>query len=220
MDFTSFAGMLMHRGLFFSLLNNLDDRFEGSIPRQWTEPELSEGLQAQGLPSDMVTSVREVIRKQRSWVMVNCWHMNEEESAAMWKLYARNDRAIAVQSTYQRLRDSLDESVQIGTVTYISYDKDSIPFGNLFWPFVHKRKSFEHERELRALTCDVAKVMAEGKPPDSGEWRSVDLDKLVEAIYIAPSAEPWFAELVKDISSKYAFRFHLNHSSLDLEPLY
>src|SRR5258706_406031 len=37
---------------------------------------------------------------------VNCWHVNEGESAAMWDLYA-NSKGIAIRSTVGRLKKSL-----------------------------------------------------------------------------------------------------------------
>lgn len=222
MDFASFVAMLSHGGLFFSPIDRLDDPFEASIPKRWLDLDLQNALQAQRVSSkvDLITAVRETIKKQRSWAMVNCWHMNEEESAAMWSLYAKTNRAIAVQSTYQHLRDCLDQNVYIGTVVYISYDKDNIPFGNLFWPFVHKRKSFEHERELRALVCDVTSAASDEEAPKSGEWRVADLSKLVDAVYVAPSAPGWFVETVEDVSKRYGLQKPVKHSSLDSAPLH
>jgi hypothetical protein len=42
---------------------------------------------------------------------VTCWHMNECESAAMWKLYSTAKESVCVQTTYGRLRSVLDEDV-------------------------------------------------------------------------------------------------------------
>ena len=36
-------------------------------------------------------------------------------------------------------------------VKYIDYDTEFIDSGNFLGPFVHKRKSFAHEQEVRAL---------------------------------------------------------------------
>jgi hypothetical protein len=38
---------------------------------------------------------------------LNCWHLNDYESAAMWDIYQRNNDAIAIQSTYTKLCNSL-----------------------------------------------------------------------------------------------------------------
>lgn len=49
----------------------------------------------------------------------------------------------------------------IGLVKYIDYDKDVFPLDNTFYPFTHKRKSFEHEREVRFLIQNLP-ITAEG----------------------------------------------------------
>lgn len=84
---------------------------------------------------------------------VNCWHANEHESAAMWKLYLKSDEGIAIQSTYKRLKESIidDEDVLIGKVNYIDYETDIIDPNNQYGSLIHKRKSFEHEKEIRAV---------------------------------------------------------------------
>jgi hypothetical protein len=60
--------------------------------------------------------------------LVSCWHMNEHESAAMWKLYSSSNEAVCIQSTYRRLRCSLEESVMIGEINYINYEMQRIPY--------------------------------------------------------------------------------------------
>lgn len=63
--------------------------------------------------------------------------MNESESAAMWRLYARTEEAICIQSTYKRLRESLNEApvkergqLFLGTVEYIDYEGECLPDDN------------------------------------------------------------------------------------------
>lgn len=87
------------------------------------------------------------------YIAINCWHMNEHESAAMWKLYLKSNEGIAVQSSYNKLRDCIidDEQVLVGMVKYLDYEAEHIDPGNILSAFVYKRKSFEHEREVRAL---------------------------------------------------------------------
>jgi hypothetical protein len=46
-------------------------------------------------------------KKWPRYSAINCWHTNEHESAAMWKLCLKSDEEIAVQSTYEKVRDSL-----------------------------------------------------------------------------------------------------------------
>ena len=75
----------------------------------------------------------------------------------MWDLYIKGTEGVAIQSTFRSLTESFslhaDDSIFVGEVSYIDYENDWMPEGNLFYAFMHKRKSFEHERELRALLC-------------------------------------------------------------------
>ena len=48
--------------------------------------------------------------------------MNENESAAMWKLYSSSSEAVCIRSTYRRLRLCLPQCVLVGEVNYINYE--------------------------------------------------------------------------------------------------
>ena len=86
-----------------------------------------------------------------------CWHENDYESAAMWKLYSDLENGIAIQSTFKNLKECFFEDepdVVIGKVEYLNYNEDSIPWGNklyIYKPFMYKRRSFEYENEIWAI---------------------------------------------------------------------
>lgn len=188
MDFTKFVSMLIRKGLFFSRLDKLGDPFEGSLPKINARENLFEELalvtfqssDAEGLRASH-KQIRDLVRDFRPWVSVSTWHMSEHESAAMWKVYARTEEAICIRSTYAKLSTLLPDDVFVGQVVYIDYDKQSLPINNFLWPYVHKRKSFEHERELRALIADFSYLKKQPRPapPVIGLWRNVDLITLI-----------------------------------------
>jgi hypothetical protein len=224
MDFTKFVSLIDSRRLFFSRADHVGDPFEGSWPRM--NLQALQQLIKQAPPEHhqlFASSYAGMSRVYKEWLKfsaINCWHMNEHESAAMWKLYLKSNEGIAVQSTYQSLRDSLidEEKAFLGIVKYIDYEKDSIDSANVFSAFVHKRKSFEHEREVRAL---VLKVPARDEETIAhGLKIKVDLERLVKAIYVAPSAPSWFAELVDALIQRYGYHFQVKHSNLDEQPLF
>ena len=157
--------------------------------------------------------------------MVNCWHMNKYESAAMWNLYTKTNESICLQSTYEKLKNCLSEKAYIGKVQYIDYNEKWMSERNLFIPFMHKRKSFEYEQEIRALIDRSPKVplaMHKGFiPPENGIWEKVNLKKIIEKIYVAPESQDWFEELIRKVSEKYDLdRNLINKSSLDEEPFF
>jgi len=153
--------------------------------------------------------------------------MNEHESAAMWRLYLKSDEGIAVQSTYAKLKASIvsDEEVFLGIVKYIDYEKEFIvESANTLSPFVHKRISYSYENEIRAV---LLKWPISGDSFDTtketifnGVQVRVDIERLVERIYVAPSAQSWFVDLVNAVIKKYGYNFTVVHSKLDESPVF
>lgn len=164
----------------------------------------------------------------RSLVYVNCWHLNEGESSAMWDLYGQRHSSIAIRSTFARLRDSLGLAVQpiaIGIVNYIDYAIDRMPEDNEFDPFLHKRRSYAHEQELRALyqwqddtISPEAAVDADSLSP--GFDIACDLGTLIDTVFVSPGAPSWFKAVTRSVSERYGLAKPPEQSSLDREPLY
>ncbi len=160
---------------------------------------------------------------------MNCWHMNEYESAAMWKVYSTTNESVCLQASFAQLREALDGDVYIGITKYISYDPDKIPAGNTFWPLMHKRRSFEYERELRAVWTKIDKISEAGPAVASGHeyrpapettvWKRVNLESLVENVFISPTAKSWFTDLVKGMLARYGISLPVRQSDLAAEPL-
>ena len=227
LDFTKYVSLLETRSLYFSRSDRLGDPFEGSISR--ANPRLRPLVYKDSpIPSTEFERMAKRYKWNRQWVFLNCWHINEHESAAMWKLYAKSNEAVALQSTFSRLHSCLPKKVYLGVVQYIDYDKDWMAEGNLFYPFVHKQKSFEHEREVRAVintssfNKDGVEVpIPEGMKNDElGREVRVELETLIENIYVAPTAPDWFGELVERVSRKYGLEKPVIRSVLDQKPVY
>jgi hypothetical protein len=239
MDFAKFVSLLEDRALFFARADRLGDPFEGSFPRtnidmrpvwykemidKMGEGKFSVTLEGGCKRMPLLETLPFLHAWFCQWTFVNCWHINDFESAAMWRLYALSNQAIALQSTYERLRGCLPESVFTGQIQYLNYEADVIPESNLMWPFVHKRLSFSHEQELRALIQEIpgeSGSLAIGKPNSAeGKLVPVDLNSLVGSIYVAPSAPAWYADLTRKIIARYGLSKDVWQSALDARPLY
>jgi len=97
--------------------------------------------------------------------------------------------------------------------------------GNVFDPFLHKRKSFEYEKEIRGLVWILPPTGNKGLDwstdvMDNGMKIDVNISTLIEKIYIAPNASNWFAELVENIVKKYGLNFEIVQSQLNKDPLF
>lgn len=230
-DFTKFVDLLIKGELYFTRCDNFEDPFEGSWPEaNFAIREMRPDLFEKGAPTQAVKSMAKMTYQQfRKYMVVNCWHLNEYESAAMWKLYLKSNEGIAIQSTYNKLISSFNNdnsyTIHVGLVQYIDYKSYFMPEGNLFYPFLHKRKSFEHEHELRALI--MMPIPGEGgsldfskEPTFQGKFVPVNLDTLIETIFVCPSAPSWFFSLVKDVMGKFNIKKEIKQSQLNEAPFY
>ncbi len=133
---------------------------------------------------------------------ISCWHRNEAESEAMWKLYATSGQGIAIESTRNQLRDSLSGSdgIHIGDVRYLDFESDPIEKGHEHYGLFLKRKSFEHERELRATIL----LNSAGQ----GMFVKCDLNTLITQIHISPFAPAYFKDVVSAVCSGALRQLH------------
>ncbi len=221
MDFTKYVSMLEKRALYFSRADLLGDPFEGSFAKA-NAPRRAGGP----IPQEKMAGLYEFYKGLRQWTFVNCWHMSDYESAAMWTIYARSERAIAIQSTYRRLDAAINahENVFLGLVSYVDYDSQPIPENNSFYPYVYKRRSYEYEREIRAVTQelpDAASALADGavKPP-LGKEKGVDVESLIEVVYISPGSPEWYIDVTAAVTERFGFSIPVQRSSLDEKPFF
>jgi len=216
MDFTKFVSLLDKSSLFFTRVDKLGDPFEGSCPEKvikFWEKKLGTRY-PQGFYEHL-----------NRYTAVNCWHLNKYESAAMWRLYLKSNEGIAVQSTFKRLKDSFRDkghAIFLGKVRYIDYSSLVDPEEVFTYPVIYKRKIFRHEQELRAV---IRKLPRKGFSPRSkptireGIYVPVDLDVLVDKIYLAPTSPAWQFELLKSILEKYELNKEVVQSKMDDKPL-
>lgn len=208
MDFAKFMTILEKETIFFVRSDRFEDKHEGSYPTKNIEMRKKKyGLYANS--ENFLEKLSSLNEEVRRCTFINCWHMNDIESMAMWGLYTNSSESVAIQTTTERLENALennDEHIDIGKVAYIDYNENIISEKNTLNCFFHKRCEFAHEKEARAI---FQKVYIDGKTislhkilHDYGVDIKVDVSKLIEKIYVAPNAPIWFFELVKLIIEK------------------
>ena len=211
MDFTKFVSLLETSALFFCRPDQLGDPFEGSISSA-TQPIVLGEPQAGSPIKQGTLDVRWFTRLAR----VNCWHMGEFESEAMWRLYTRERDGVAIKTVFARFKEALvgEESVNVSRVLYQDYRTESFPLGNPLIPLLHKRISFQHEQEVRALYFAIPAEDA------TGGYFEVDLLGLVEEIVVAPFAEDWFVDLVRSLAERHGIGERVRPSTLSDAPTF
>ena len=201
------------------------------------------------------SAVKNILSVKKKLVYMNCWHKNDKESVAMWNMYGETDEAVVIQSTYEKLKRQLDpdyytkdgrkvidpermareaggqmsferECYYLGEVSYIDYETDpAISEGDLVTQFMHKRKEYEYEQEIRAFTVHMAgnyhqiqgyKVVDESV---RGVRKKVNVQDLVESIRLRMGTEESIRDMIKDTCKKYNKEIRIEYSELDQNPL-
>lgn len=243
MDLAKFLSLLETNSLFFTRLDHFVDPYEGALGikaneeawsvkemtwrKRWIEAEMKSdnnkiisSIELENIASQKFREYRDNIRRCRKMNYLTCWHQSDNESEAMWQLYTKDtQQGIAIQTTFERLYQSLPAVLhtEFGMVNYVDYKEYNNGISpNKFHPFEapwYKRKSFEHEKEFRVIIVD-----------DSGDMNKtvrIDINQLIENVYISPQAERWFAELIHDIvRHRYKLWLNVCQSDLNIPPFY
>lgn len=242
MDLAKFISLIDRSALFFVRVDKLEkeDPFEGFytnlnvVADKFMEFDVGENAPSKEVIQQHIQlnhARREHAKADRAKTFICSWHAQDHESAAMWKLYVKSDEGIAIESSYvnliESLRDYQEFEVNVGMVKYIDYSRELISLGNGLAPFMHKRKSFEHERELRALiwTPQHGKNTIGVHPINKYEGLDglhvpVKLETLISRIRVAPTAQPWIYELIQAVVKKYDLEIPVERSDLAAKPMY
>ena len=211
LDLSKFLDLLMSEKLFMSRSDKFEDQYEGTF----SEPTFEEIKKLSIDNPDFLN----YYKTHREKVAISSWHINEYESFAMWQIFTQNSEGLAIQSTMGRLQESLIPETNfnqyIGEVNYIDYKKEHIPFDDMFFPFLFKRKSFQYEGEVRIIT-DIGKSDIK---INEGLKINVDINQLIEKIYIHPKSENWYKNLVIQLVKQLGFDFTIEKSDLESDIL-
>lgn len=204
LSFPRFAYLLQTSHLHFSRVDLFDDHFEGAWPKSDAQHWEKVG---------QVFSVLFFTEKMRSNVAVSCWIEAPYELAAMWRLYAPGGDGVAVTTTFKKVFYVVKNGEipglvnDAGRVKYLDHYTDGLigqlpagaPYPNAYAPFTMKHRSYEHEKEVRALITSLQEI-AKG-----GMDLPVSLSDFIDEIVISPFSDDWFGRVVTglaELSSK------------------
>lgn len=214
--------LLENNALYFTRADLLGDSHEGSYsePTIKRRPIFYEGAKEhfikKGLP--------DIHKMWRLCTYINCWHVNKGESIAMWKLYSKENKNIAIYSSISLLKKSVLDAQKefcLGFVNYIDYENDYMTEANAFASFFFKRKIYEHEKEFRILTDELEKFnkVSEGEiEPLKGLLIPIDIKLLINKIVISPFSDVDFEHEVTTLLKKYNLLNKLINSLISREP--
>lgn len=244
MDLSKLLDMLVNNHIVFPRLDSFEDIYEGQ-PQKYKDAIHKaftiEGIQDKGVDYNAAIDIYYKLSKVRTYI--SCWHMNNYESAGMWKLYCKTNESIAIRTTLGKLKNSLTtpDSDWVGLIEFgkVDYEDNtdflvsqyineirsnkpaSISHHEIFFA---KRPSFEHEKELRAVAYNPKRMLGvfqnhlspEDLKKTTPYVQSIEcnLENLIDGIVIAPDAKGWFVETVKKTIIQLGFKFDVTQSDL------
>lgn len=219
LDLAKFISLVKDSALFMTRADKFEDQFEGAVcllkdsdkyDRALTDY-YSDILGGKPVSEKLIEDEHTAIQLIRKNSFLNCWFEGIYESIAMWKLYASGkvSQGVAIRSTVGRLRKSIGRQVEIGRIEYIDYSKEWPNANEALW---RKRLSFEYEHEVRLRI-----ITKGGLSPTPPEFMllPVNLEELIDSVFVSPMAEPWFRDVVVDVLKKYGLDKEVFHSGLD-----
>jgi hypothetical protein len=234
MDLAQFLSILDKQALFFPSVATLAkaDPYEG-------EPLPTKLRVAQERGAAALHAFRLNCEVFKHLNFYNCWHMNDSESDAMWKVYLKGSHGLAIQSTVARIKSSLQncltDNVYMALVEYVDYDTFTATADTYSRSdYMFKRLAFRHEQEVRLGTSrngvrtefvdDTGRINASNPrvtladilmhPERTGVYVPVSISALVERVVIYPFAPIWFSELVTSLSKRLGYGFEVVSSEM------
>lgn len=161
MDVARFLALIDQKELYFSRLHEFEDKWEGACS-------LADPLITGRDPNFMKVAAANF----SALPLVSCWHENETESVAMWKLYLSGKEGVAIKTTAESLIRlfSVGRELKLGRVGYWVIDdlqgspeifvfEDGQLTGTRIAPIekylFRKNPGYAHEQEVRAVIYET-----------------------------------------------------------------
>ncbi len=221
MDFAKFISLISKEALYFANPNQFNDPYEFYLPKSHNlakeekiyKPEIEKmnnlkkqiilnkpGIEKTDLFKifeqkiiDLPKQFKNAEKEVKNRFGISCWHINDYENEALWKIYTNQGQGIAIETTSEKLEESLTyhRRITLDKVRYEDFDTAQIEKGHKHYSGFIKRKAFEYEKEYRAS------LLLDEKDYGKGCFVKADLDILIEKIHVSPLIPEYFLESIK-----------------------
>ena len=207
MDFWKFEDLFTSQTLFFCRADKFKDPLEETISKKGIHRTSKSDIAFSNTAKfrePAYETAADYRNTAKACTFVNCWHINDNESQAMWDAYTETPNSVLVISTAECLAASVKQPVFGAAVKYVSEDEPRTEFDERSL-FFYKDVAFAFEREFRLL---IDLMMFGGSirrdPPDDFYRRvPVDLNTLVWAIQPHPQATQGTKDKIDALVKKY-----------------
>ncbi len=230
-DLTKFVSMISTSTIFFSRADKFEDPYEGrlnkhsvSAMQEW-EQHLSETFYKESYADETERNAKvekdvKFYEAYREITTISCWHTQDFENALMWKSYSNTNNGILIITDYESLKRAFNaskENITPSLVKYIDWEKQFVPAGNTFYPFIHKPIFYTYEKELRLMypIADMP-LKADWSKQKSQYGVAIDcnMNDLIQKIIVAPFATDSYFENIESLAKKYGINSPIERSQL------
>jgi hypothetical protein len=200
-DIPRYIDLLLRRQLFFSRADRFEDPQEGRYPR---------GQRTENADKEL----------KRSFVTINSWHSNKDENYAMWKIYGRGTYGLAIQTNLARLKKAFEKTgkeIIMAAVQYYDNEQSHEQITHELAPFLHKRNIYSYENEMRCcyiINGNEQDFNWQEQDKYDGVFIDVDLDELIECIYVSPYSPQWIRDIIAGINQQFNIKGDIVHSTV------
>ncbi|HEY8889008.1 MAG TPA: hypothetical protein VIM70_01950 [Clostridium sp.] len=249
MNLESFINLISYKTLSFYRYDKLKslDPYEGANSkfeleqRDFAEAindEIAEKSGDSSLKSTQFSrySHNKMLEIRKKQYFINCWHINDCESVAMWDSFTNSKTGIAIKTTVGKLKRTINNrptnsnyDFKYGKVNYVelnSYKGD-------INPLLRKTKYFIHEQELRVYFKYIKEwvqetnkiIIDENIVPDTimninnPDRINVDvtISELVDELIISPKSEEWLIDLITKLLEDYHISINPKQSDIRVQ---
>ena len=204
-----FLSLLTSSQLFFAKASSFEDPFEGdygTAAKQKIRDQYGDGQYLRDF------NTFEFLREH---TYISCWHENQNESDAMWKLYGN---AIAVKAKFSSIRKLLSwsetEIKHCGRMNYINYDTEHVSVESSYLPYFFKRLSFAHEREVRFLIQEHRYDWNAYPQPALAKLAQLNINSDLEEIVLSPTMESYVSNAIENVVRQAGVSITVRQSTL------
>jgi len=227
LSFDSFMHLISFRKIPLIRIDQFEDKFEGKVDKEnFKDGKIKTILD--NIDISKRESRADLLYVNRLFNFASCWCIEENESAAMWKIFGKSKNCVAITSTYKILKDNLPNNLMIGMINYVTdmykeYTEKQLD--NMHTYIMSKRKSYNYEKEIRIIDYDTDRYLEFLKTKDDiGYIKTIpkvkyayfDIENIVDKIFISPAASVWYIDLIKDVCKRYNVNVEIWNSSLDI----
>ena len=217
MDLWKFESMLEDNGcLYFTRSDMFNDKLEGKYSDITLKNLEDKYLKIHG--KTFVKNWRALYYSKGDYIdavrrnsLVSCWHINDYENKDMWKSYTLEKESIVIKSSIERIYKALNIlnnntfNIDIGEVEYVNFHNTILEYKNhILEPLFYKDIEYKYEQELRIIVWkrpenNILNTNLSNFNVCQGGSLNIDLDILIEEIYISPNSSDDFMEKIKQL---------------------